>query len=217
MNKPTEAIRLKADIIATDGKAGEVSRFFIDPESQRVEQLGVGSIGGERVLPLLNVQRVENDKVYVDLDKERIKGLALFNASAYRDPGLSQGRLPNWADEGNTRTDFQVRGDVGEVPIDVEGDRAGSTAVNAEYTPLSEREPLVSTDTDVLDADGKKVGKVAEFAVEQVTGIPASLRLHHGLLPGKPLDIPVDQIERFAPEGIVLKVNEEEIKRQGSA
>ncbi len=214
MDKVAEKIRLGARVSATDGEIGEVRRFFIDPESQRAEQMTVGGLSGERVVSLLNVKRVEDGKVYLDLDKKRVQELALFNENAYRDPGLREGRLPDWADEGNRRADLQVRGDVGQVPVDAEGDRAGSTAVDTNYTPLDQREPVISTDTAVLDANGNKIGTVAAFAIDQVTGIPAGLGVRRGLLPGNAIDVTPDEIQTFAPEGVVLRVSELEIKNK---
>ncbi len=207
-------IKLGAEAIGTDGALGHVRQFIIDPKSQRAEQLTVRpTLGKERVVSLLRVTRAEEDKIYLDLDKRAFEGMELFNDQAYRVPGQSEIQLPNWINEGATRDDRDPRAGVGQVPFDLRTGPEPSNQASGEFTPADEQEPVISKDTAVLDANGDKIGPVDEFAVDNVTGQATRLSVRYGHLRGHAVDVPLDWVREFAPEGVMLKVGKEEVER----
>jgi sporulation protein YlmC with PRC-barrel domain len=73
------AIHSGAYVEATDGGVGQVEEFLIDPATARITHLVLrkGHLWGKRdvTIPLEQIDRVENDVVYLKLDKEAVGGL----------------------------------------------------------------------------------------------------------------------------------------------
>lgn len=68
-----------ASVHATDGHVGSVDELLIDPESNRITHIVLleGHFWGKKdvFIPLSEVDRIENDEVYLKLDKAGIKQL----------------------------------------------------------------------------------------------------------------------------------------------
>jgi sporulation protein YlmC with PRC-barrel domain len=69
-------IHLDAQVEATDGSAGQVEEFIIDGQTSRISHLVLrqGHLWGQRdvSVPMEQVDRVENDVIYLKLDKKAI-------------------------------------------------------------------------------------------------------------------------------------------------
>jgi hypothetical protein len=205
-------IRLGAEAIGTNGKLGEVRRFIIDPESQRAEELTIShTLGGEHVAPLLRVTKAEQERVYLDLDKQAFEALEEFNAAAYRTPGQSGQDRSMPEQMGNMSYEPGALGGIGEIPLDDERLRRMMAPEYDATTPEDEREPMVALGASVLDVNGEKVGQVSAFAVEVVTGKPAHLKMRHGRLWGQEREVPLDWIKSFTPLGVELNVGKDHI------
>lgn len=67
------AVHRGTQVEATDGKVGEVGELLVDPESEHVTHmiLSEGHLWGKQdiMLPLSAIDRVEDDTVYLKLDK----------------------------------------------------------------------------------------------------------------------------------------------------
>ncbi len=211
-------IRLGVEAVGQNGGLGKVKRFMIDPASQRAEEMTIGGLSErERVVSLLRVVDVKADRITLDMDKKEFESMALFNEDAYRardvSPDASIVRPPSWPDDPGNSARFKVTGGVGEYPISEPPNPPGQSE-GPEVTPLDEREPTVAEGTAVLAADGETVGHVAAFAVDHVTGAPVSLTLHRGLLGLQHVDISLDWLDAFRPEGVALKVSKQEIQER---
>jgi hypothetical protein len=70
------AVRRGTKVEATDGQVGEVGELLIDPESEHVTHLvlleGHFWAKKELTLPLAAIERVEEDTVYLKLDKKAV-------------------------------------------------------------------------------------------------------------------------------------------------
>lgn len=73
------AVRRGADVVATDGRVGRVGELLADPESGKVTHLVLqtGHLWGEKELaiPVSAIHHVEEDAVYLKLDKQTIESL----------------------------------------------------------------------------------------------------------------------------------------------
>jgi sporulation protein YlmC with PRC-barrel domain len=73
------ALREGAYVEATDGHVGSVDEFVIDPASDRITHLVLrkGHLWGKRdvTIPVAEIDRVDNDVVYLKLDKEAVSKL----------------------------------------------------------------------------------------------------------------------------------------------
>jgi sporulation protein YlmC with PRC-barrel domain len=73
------AVRRGARVEATDGHVGRVDEFLIDPESEHITHLVMreGHLWGQRdvTIPISKVDRMEEDTVYLKLDKGSVEAL----------------------------------------------------------------------------------------------------------------------------------------------
>jgi len=73
------AIHRGATVRATDGRVGQVDEFLVDPASQQITHLVLkeGHLWDRRELtiPFSAIERVENDTVYLNLNKQAVENL----------------------------------------------------------------------------------------------------------------------------------------------
>lgn len=73
------ALHRGADVEATDGRVGQLDEFIIEPGSGRISHLVLrkGHLWGKRdvTIPVSEIDRVENDVVYLKLDKDAVSQL----------------------------------------------------------------------------------------------------------------------------------------------
>jgi sporulation protein YlmC with PRC-barrel domain len=73
------AIRRGAPVRATDGRVGRVDEFLIDPANEHITDLVLreGHLWGQKdmTIPISEIDRFEDDIVYLNLDKEQIEAL----------------------------------------------------------------------------------------------------------------------------------------------
>ena len=73
------AIRRGAHVRATDGRVGRVDEFLIDPANEHITHLVLreGHLWGQKdvTIPLSGIDRIEQDTVYLKLDKGQIEAL----------------------------------------------------------------------------------------------------------------------------------------------
>jgi sporulation protein YlmC with PRC-barrel domain len=68
-----------ARVEATDGRVGRVDEFLIDPENDHITHIVLreGHLWGQRdvSIPVSEIERVEEDAVYLKLSKRKIEAL----------------------------------------------------------------------------------------------------------------------------------------------
>lgn len=73
------AVRRGAEVEATDGYVGKVDEFVIDPTDGHITHLVVreGHLWNKKelTLPLSSIERMDEDEVYLNLDKKTVKSL----------------------------------------------------------------------------------------------------------------------------------------------
>ncbi len=73
------AVRRGAEVRATDGDVGKVDAFLVDPTDSRISHLVLreGPFWNRKLVsvPVANIQRIEEGKVYLSLDKKAIEEL----------------------------------------------------------------------------------------------------------------------------------------------
>jgi sporulation protein YlmC with PRC-barrel domain len=73
------AVRRGAHVEATDGKVGRVDEFLVDPETEYITHLVLreGHLWGQKdvIIPVSDIDHIEEDTVYVKLDKHGIEAL----------------------------------------------------------------------------------------------------------------------------------------------
>ena len=78
------AIHRGADVEATDGRVGQVDEFLIEPDTGRITHVVVrqGHIGTKKdvTIPVAEIDRIEDDVVYLKLDKHAVGELPSVRA-----------------------------------------------------------------------------------------------------------------------------------------
>jgi sporulation protein YlmC with PRC-barrel domain len=73
------AVHRGSEVRATDGRVGQVDEFLVDPGSDRITHLVLreGHLWGKKdvPIPLSEIERIEEDTVYLKLDKEGVGAL----------------------------------------------------------------------------------------------------------------------------------------------
>jgi sporulation protein YlmC with PRC-barrel domain len=73
------ALRRGAKVRATDGRIGQVDEFLVDPETGYITHLvlreGLPWDKKHITIPLSDVERIEEDTVYLKLDKNSVRAL----------------------------------------------------------------------------------------------------------------------------------------------
>jgi sporulation protein YlmC with PRC-barrel domain len=73
------AVKRGASVEATDGHVGQVDEFLVDPENSHITHLILheGHLWGQKdvTIPVSEIDRVEEDKVYLKLDKQSVEAL----------------------------------------------------------------------------------------------------------------------------------------------
>lgn len=83
-------VRRGMSIEATDGFVGKVRELIIDPTSHKVTHvlLHKGHLWGAKdiMIPLANVERVDADSIFLDVDKTAVKNLPPFDINRHYEP-----------------------------------------------------------------------------------------------------------------------------------
>jgi sporulation protein YlmC with PRC-barrel domain len=73
------AIRRGTPVQATDGRAGQVDEFLVDPESGQITHLVLreGHLWGQKdvTIPISEIDRIKENTVYLKLDKSQVEAL----------------------------------------------------------------------------------------------------------------------------------------------
>jgi sporulation protein YlmC with PRC-barrel domain len=73
------AVRRGARVEAVDGHVGRVDEFLVDPENDHITHLVLreGHLWGQKEvsIPVSGIQRIEEDTVYLNLDKRSVEAL----------------------------------------------------------------------------------------------------------------------------------------------
>lgn len=77
--------------------------------------------------------------------------------------------------------------------------------------PDDQQLPIIQRGMGVFDADGHKVGNIADFAIDTESEQLTHLRVHRGLLFGRDTDIPVEWIKAIDVKGILLSVTKPDL------
>lgn len=84
------AVRRGADVEASDGHVGRVAEFIIDPTDGHITHLVLreGHLWSEKelTLPLSTVERMDEDAVYLNLDKKAVKSLPAIPVKRFYHP-----------------------------------------------------------------------------------------------------------------------------------
>lgn len=209
-------IKIGADVVGRDGKLGEVHRVIMDERSGKVTDLVVkhGFIfGGERVVPLSHVTGVEDGAVRVDLDEKGFEAMDGFAAHV-------RGADPDYIGPPDMDAEGVHRGNAAFEQMVAAGPLGATGAVGKPLgypggealSPDLVQRPAVSSGIEVLDIDGEKIGSLGELSFKATDGTPTRITVRQGVLFKHDADVPVEWVQGFSTDGMVLNVAKAEVE-----
>jgi uncharacterized protein YrrD len=216
----TRAIELGWDVYSSDGrKIGSVDRLVLNSQNQHLEQLVVdeGIFSTGKLIDLDLVDRVEDKKVVLSLATAQAEQLPDFVSTQFVDapvetwagyssvaPGtLGAGHILY----GGPLLGAGFPGAAGAAYVD----DVGATPVVENVRNLPEQDVVVDAGSDVVGADGKKVGTVDRVLYGQ-DGAVQGIVVKAGFLFKHEVTIPGDWVAEVDDDRIWLTVPAEEVR-----
>lgn len=213
-------VQLGEQVIGKNGKLGRIAGFGMDSKSQSAEQMVIKHgilFRSDRLAELGHVTGVETGVVHVDLTRDDLAKLEQYSPSAYhRDVGHPAVNPP--FDERGNRPFSDLPAKWTEPGVGTMNDRLHDKHTmpptypeNEAIVPEDQRLTVISEGTKVIDNQGIKIGEVSDLAVETATGAPTRISLKQGLGGQPEIELPLEWVERYTPEAVVLKVSKDEM------
>jgi uncharacterized protein YrrD len=216
----TQAIELGWDVYTRDGrKIGSVDRLVLNSQNQHLEQLVVdeGILSTGKLIDIDLVDRVEGKRVVLSLATAQAEQLPNFVSTQFVDAPAE-----TWAGYSSVAPGTIGAGRVlyggplvgagypgSAAPAYV--DDVGAAPVVENVRNLPEQDVVVDSGSDVVGADGKKVGTVDRVLYGQ-DGVVESVVVKAGFLFKHEVTIPGDLIAEIDEDRIRLSVAAEEVR-----
>ena len=205
-------IRIGYEVYCGGEKVGEVARLVADASDSHVTDIVVdrGLLHGAKLVPLEDLQDVGDGRVQLYLTHEQFLQADGFVDQRFRQPhdGWS---APPGCDPADFLFDAQI--DVASAAgFGATGMLGGPPPSPADPRPNLLR-PFIKEGTPVLSSTGSRVGEIAQVSFNPEDGHLDSVTLKRGFLERERIDLPLDWIEGFDGDGLVLHVSEAEVER----
>jgi uncharacterized protein YrrD len=206
-----EDVRIGFAVYCGDHKVGEVARLIADTRDSHVTDLVVdrGLLHGAKLVPLEDIKDVGGDRIQLRLTHDQFEKADGFVDERFKQPD------DNWsAPPGFDRTEFLLDVDVSTGAIGGYGaaGRVGPYPPEPADPRPNLLRPFLNEGTSVRSASGEKVGEVAQISFNPEDGRLDGLTMKRGLFGHEHVEIPLDWIEGFDGEGIILRVNQERVE-----
>lgn len=215
-----QAIELGWDVYSSDDKKiGSVDRLVLNSQNQHLEQLVVGDgiFSTGKLIDLDLVDHVEGKRIVLSLATAQAEQLPDFVSTQFVDAPVDA-----WAGYSNVAPSTLGAGSIlyggpllGAGIAGTAGsafvDDVGATPVVENVRNLPEQDVVVDAGSDVVGADGKKVGKVDRVVYGQ-NGVVESVVVKAGFLFKHEVTIPGELVAEFDEDRIRLSVPAEEVR-----
>ncbi|HUG14910.1 MAG TPA: PRC-barrel domain-containing protein [Thermomicrobiales bacterium] len=208
-------VDLGSDVYDRGGdKVGTVDRIVVDPASRQVDKLVVrqGFLARHDILiSIEDIGRLSDDGIYLDLTADELNRLPefveeQFTAIPEDDRSALPFLMPNAAGAGMylwgasyAGRGFDERGSMFEPA-------AASAPIVENRSNIPEEDVVISEGTDVLGADGEKVGTVDEVVFDEHGRISGFI-VRAGFIFTRDVRVPMDWVESAGDEHIRLHLD----------
>jgi uncharacterized protein YrrD len=210
-----EDIRIGDEVYCENEKVGEVARFIADASDSHITDLVVdrGLLHGAKVIPLGDISNVSGQRIDLSIAHEQFLARNGFANPHFRVPHDSWSAPRGYDSAADFLVDAQL--DVGSAAG--YGDFAGP--VDFPPSPADPRpnalRPLIKEGTAVRSSSGHKVGEIGQVSFHPEDGRLDEVTLKRGLFGHEHLPLPLDWIEGFDEEGLILRVSSEQVEQLG--
>jgi uncharacterized protein YrrD len=204
-------IRIGYDVYCGSHKVGEVIRLIADARDSHITDIVVdrGLLHGAKLVPLEGIKSVQAQQVTLTLTQEQFEHADGFADQRFKEPD------DDWsAPPGFNHTDFWLNAEVDIGAMGGYGALGKPSPFPSE--PADPRpnmlRPFLNEGTQVMSSSGRKVGEVAQISFHPEDGRLDGLTIKRGLLGHEHVQVPLDWIEGFDGEGVVLRASEAEVE-----
>jgi uncharacterized protein YrrD len=213
-----QSIELGRDVYGNDGeKIGSVDRLVLNSENQHLEAIvtDVGIFSAGKVIDLDLVGHADADRIVLNLTKEQAEQMPDFVSTQFIDaPVDALAGYPGWAPGavGFGRVLYGAPSAGVGYPAGVAArypDYGGTAPVVENVRNIPEQDVVVDAGSDVVGADGKKVGTV-DRVVYGDNGVIESVVVKAGFLFKHEVAIPGAWVAELDDDRILLNVAADE-------
>jgi uncharacterized protein YrrD len=213
--KAMDDIRIGDEVYCENGRVGEVARLIADASDSHISDLVVdrGLLHGAKVIPLGEVSGVSGNRVDLAMNHQQFLAANGFANPHFREPHDGWSVPRGYDSAASFMVDAQL--DVGSAAG--YGDFAGPVDFPpspADPRPNSLR-PSIKEGTAVRSSNGHKVGEIGQVSFHPDDGRLDAISLKRGLFGHEHLSLPLEWIEGFDDEGLVLRVSTEQVEQLG--
>ena len=206
-------IQIGYGVYCGNDKVGEVARLVADASDSHVTDLVVdrGLLHGAKLIPLQDLKDVQAGRVELAITRQQFLDADGFTNPRFREPHDAWSCPPGY----DSAADFLIEAEVDAGSASGFGAVAGPVGFPpspADPRPNNLR-PLIREGTPVQSSTGEKVGEIGQVSFNPEDGRLDSVTLKRGLLGRDHLQLPLDWIEGFDGEGLVLHVSKEQVEQ----
>jgi uncharacterized protein YrrD len=210
-----EWIELGREVYSSDGrKLGNVDRLVLNSENQHLEEIVVdeGFFSTGRLIDLDLVDRVEDDRVVLSLATAQAEQLPEFVATRFVDvPAVVWNRYPGPVPVGYGAGGLLYGTGYPTAAGSIFGDTIAPETVVENVRNIPEQDVVVGSGSDVVGADGKKVGTVDRVLYGQ-DGTLQGVVVKSGFLFKHEATIPGEWVAELDDDRIMLTVTADEVR-----
>lgn len=216
-------IDLGQDVYSSDNeKIGKIDRLVLNSENQHVEELVVhqGFLSADKLIDLDLVDRVDGDRVILSLPVDQAEGLPAFVEKQYVSPSNEGLGIGSGVPLGNPNGGRILYAGPMLTPAYPGGTGSffdppvAATAVVENVDNLPEQDVMVGGGSDVVGADGTKIGSVDRVITGAGGGI-AEIVVKAGFIFKHDVTIPGSWVGEIDDDRIVLTVTADEARARG--
>ncbi|PZS07832.1 MAG: hypothetical protein DLM70_03160 [Chloroflexi bacterium] len=198
MNATEERLDIGADVIGSAGdKVGTVAYAVINPPELHMTDFVVSTghlLGRDVVVPVNKVDRLEDGKVYLSIDKDELEKLPDYVEVHFQQPPAAWAPAPG----------FLYPAQSVLWPADAYYPDPASVTVNAPKGSVG-----ISQGMEVESSDGHKIGTVK--GLDAGEGDVTDLIVKEGFLFTHDVHIAADLVDRVDDGRVILKVSKDEV------
>lgn len=215
---PPVTIRIGAEVHGHGEKLGEVSRVIVDADSDVITHIvvkhGFPGLATERVVPVTSISSESEGALVVHMGPDEFKQMDGFDPQDYRRPDPDYTGPPGFdvEAEGQANTALDAYVAIGAQAGIGQGNPVFGFPGGEQVVPDYPMRPDIASGSDVLSADGEKVGEVAEFEVAADTGMPQRLVVKQGWLFTSEREVPVEWVTSLSDKGVMLSASKADVE-----
>jgi uncharacterized protein YrrD len=215
---PPVRIKIGAEVHGQGEKLGEVSRVIVDADSDLITHIvvkhGFPGLATERIIPMTAIRSAAEGALVLHMGKDEFERADGFDPQNYRAPDPDYTGPPGFDVDSHGQANMALDAYVamGAKAGIGQGSPVFGFPGGESQGPDFPARPDIGEGTDVLSAEGEKVGEVAEFEAAADTGQLKRLVVKQGWLFTSEREVPVDWVTSLSDKGVMLSASKRDVE-----